>query len=409
MKRPAAIGWALPLLTGLSMLVTGMMESMKGFLPDFFLNEYQFDAQTSGLIFAFSSAGLLGANVLAGRVTALWGWQKAFSRHQVIFTASMALMALLSASSAAVWCGLFLMAGYANGIVGMICNVVLPLASPERAGQLLGRLHFMMGCGFMIGPLVLELIVSGGKSTAEAAAAWPLILFAFAVFGALLAYAGIRPIWPSGDGASKEKRLVEAAKPQRLFSRGSIVPLLGFGLLYFCYVGAEVGLTVWYRPLLIQHYHIEPGIATLLFSVAFGGFTVMRLGVSRSVRRWGYSGTLIRCAALAALSLLGASLVPGLPGALGYAAFLMAIAMIFPTLTALAVSYWGELAASRMGLFFACGFAGGACSTWLIGALQQSASFSHAIMVVTGLFLAFTAVLFGVLRIPFRPIDRRVS
>ncbi|WP_313640626.1 MFS transporter, partial [Paenibacillus sp.] len=184
MKRSAAIGWALPLLTGLSMLVTGMMESMKGFLPDFFLNEYQFDAQTSGLIFAFSSAGLLGANVLAGRVTALWGWQRAFSIHQVIFAAGMALLALLSASSAAAWCGLFLMTGYANGIVGMVCNVALPLASPERAGQLLGRLHFMMGCGFMIGPLALELTVSG-KSTAQAAVTWPLILFAFAVFGAL--------------------------------------------------------------------------------------------------------------------------------------------------------------------------------------------------------------------------------
>ncbi|MNH31884.1 hypothetical protein D3C79_922890 [compost metagenome] len=81
--------------------------------------------------------------------------------------------------------------------------------------------------------------------------------------------------------------------------------------------------------------------------------------------------------------------------------------MIFPTMTAQAVHYLGELAASRMGLFFACGFAGGACSTWLIGALQQSALLSHAIRVVTGLFLVFTAALFGVLRI--QSIDRRVA
>lgn len=410
MKRSAAIGWALPLLTGLSMLVTGMMESMKGFLPDFFLNEYQFDAQTSGLIFAFSSAGLLGANVLAGRVTALWGWQRAFSIHQVIFAAGMALLALLSASSAAAWCGLFLMTGYANGIVGMVCNVALPLASPERAGQLLGRLHFMMGCGFMIGPLALELTVSG-KSTAQAAVTWPLILFAFAVFGALLAFAGSRLAWPSvgskpGRNELAGKTKGEAPPVQRINS-GSVLPLACFGLLYFCYVGAEVGLTVWYRPLLLQQYGLEPFLATLLYSVAFAGLTALRLGVSRSVKRWGYSGVLIRCAALAILCLIWGSFVPGVLGAFGYAVFLIAIAMIFPTMTALAVHYWGELAASRMGLFFACGFAGGACSTWLIGALQQSASFSHAIMVVTGLFLVFIAALFGVLRI--QSIDRRVA
>ncbi|NMM52306.1 MFS transporter [Paenibacillus aquistagni] len=410
MRRPAEIGWALPLLTGLSMLVTGMMESMKGFLPDFFFDQYQFDAKTSGLIFAFSSAGLLGANVLAGRVTAWWGWQRAFRIHQVIFAAGMALLALLSASSAAAWCGLFLLIGYANGIVGMVCNVALPLASPERAGQLLGRLHFMMGCGFIVGPLALEWFVSG-KSPAHTAVTWPLIWLAFAIFGVLLAFAGSRPAWPSeGHKPKQDKPAARTnceAPVERRMSRGSILPFICFLVLYFCYVGAEVGLTVWYRPLLLQQYGLEPAFATLLYTIAFAGFTVLRLGVSRSVRRWGYSGTLIRCVTVAILCLVWASLVPGLLGAFGYAAFLMAIAMIFPTMTALAVQYWDELAASRMGLFFAGGFAGGACSTWLIGAMQHSFSFGHAFMVVTSLFLVFTAAMFAVLRI--QSIDGRVA
>lgn len=391
------------------MLVTGMMESMKGFLPDFFLGEYQFDAKTSGLIFAFSSAGLLAANVLAGRVTALWGWQRAYSRHQVFFAFGMGLLALLSASSSAVWCGLFFIVGYANGIVGMVCNVALPSASPERAGQLLGRLHFMMGCGFIIGPLALELVLSG-RSSSESAAAWPLILFSFALFGVMLAFTGSRLAWPSSEADRSSGKLTgvipTASRQKRGVSqhtrRDSVLPLACFGLLYFCYVGAEVGLTVWYRPLLMSSHNLEPSLATWLFTIAFAGFTASRLGVNHSVKRWGYGGSIKRCVAFGVLCLAWGTFVPGVAGAIGYAAFLMAIAMIFPIMTALAVQYWGTLAASRMGLFFACGFAGGACSTWLIGVQQQSVSSGHAFFIVTSLFLAFTAVFFGVLRL--RPI-----
>lgn len=401
MRRPTGQGWALPLLTGISMLVTGMMESMKGFLPDFFLREYQFDTTTSGLIFACSFAGLMAANGFAGFVTVSWGWQRAYMRHQIVFAAGMALLAELSSTSAAVWCGLFFMIGYANGIVGMICNVALPLASPERAGQLLGRLHFFLGSGFILGPLVYTYLFREGALLAPASG-WSLVLGLFALCGIGMAGVARTLSWP--DSREDSKAMHAHSEPVSSLERGTTsgiqvhqgLMFVCFGMLYFCYVGAEVGFTVWFRPLLISYYELNPSSATFWFSAAFAGFTAARLGVSQSLKRWGYGGSLKLCTVLGVISLAVGVLGPGKLGAAGYTAFLISIAMIFPIVTAMAVQLWGELAASRMGWFFACGFAGGSCATWLIGMLQQKASVQEAFYVVAYLFIGFIFALFWI-------------
>lgn len=397
MRRPTGHSWALPLLTGVSMLVTGLMESMKGFLPDFFLHEYQFNASTSGLIFACSFAGLMVANVSAGLVTAFWGWQRAYIRHQILFAVGMALLVLLSSTSVSVWCSLFFIIGYANGIVGMVCNVALPLASPERAGQLLGRLHFFLGSGYIFGPLVYAYLLREGAWLTPGVV-WSLVLGVFGLAGIALAGMAKTLDWPGSQGStvpsvpSESASTLEQGTTVR-FPQGAM--LVCFGMLYFCYVGAEVGFTVWFRPLLISYYELSSTSATFWFSATFVGFTAARLGVNRSLKRWGYKGSLKLCAVSGLLSLLIGIFGPGKIGASGYTAFLISLGMIFPMMTAMAVQLWGTRAASRIGWFFACGFAGGAFATWLIGLLQPL-SVQSAFYVVTYLFIGFILALLGI-------------
>lgn len=385
-------------LTCITMFVSGTMESMKGFLPIYFKNQFAFSSSSTGFIFAASFIGLMLANMISGQFVSMWGWKRSFVFHMLLFSAGWWVIAIFSPGALFVWIVLFLVIGFANGINGMISNVIGPISNPEKAGKLLGRIHFFFGSGLIVGPMLFSRIQHQQLPQLDGLSLqWPGAFIIYGLLGLSLAVIAWRLKWASVETAHKpsEVNVVNGTGTQETTTTVNYTRIMiSFAALYFCYVGAEVGVTVWYITLFDSHYKLTPEMASTWFSLGFALFTFARLAVHRLVAITGYEGGLKICSLSAFACLSWANLIPGMIGAAGYIAFLFCIAMIFPLMTAFAVKITGTLATKRMGWFFAFGFAGGAFVSWAVGFLQTVVTIRSAFLIVSLFFLVFCLVLF---------------
>ena len=248
---------------------------------------------------------------------------------------------------------IFLIEGLAAGSLDIGGNTLLVWFHRDRVGPFMNALHFFFGVGAVLAPLVIAGLValSGGITWAY----WTLALLALPAALWLLPRPG-----PAAPKAAED----EPTGGAKLL----LVTLIA--LLFFLYVGAELGFGGWiYTYALTLGLSTETSAATLT-SAYWGALTLGRLlGIPVAARvrpRWILAGSLLG----GLLSIVLIALWPQSPVALWAGALGMGLftGPVFATVMVLAGRHM-TITGRLTGGFFVGASLGGMFLPWLIGQL----------------------------------------
>lgn len=287
----------------LTFLAVGAFQSVYG--PTFvgFLARYPIGLGEVGGIVSAHFLGSFAAIAASGLLLARFGYRPLL----VAGAGAMALGAVGIAFSPFWWAALVsaLVAGLGFGLLDVAVNLLFARSFGRSSTGALNLLNAVFGIGAVAGPLLVGLVAP--------ALAPPFLILAVltAGSGVLLARVAVPPPLPVAGAAAGVVR----------------GPLVGFVVLFFLYVSAEVGVASW-EPTFLAPVMGEAR-AAYLTSVFWAAMTLGRL-LAFGLSRWFRPADLVLTAT--ALGLLGAW-VAGLPGAaaVAYAVVGFAFGPIFPT------------------------------------------------------------------------------
>ncbi len=362
-------------VTWLTMMLTSMLEVIKGLLPPFLMESLNLNSSQIGFIFSLSFYGVVLANLSCGWLTTKIKPQNLYIYSLYVFSVSSFLLAWFI-ESYSVWILLFFIMGFSFGIAGVLNNLITPVIFPDKSGKMLGILHFFFGLGSITGPLIVQFTLSYLGFN------WNAIFFVYS-FAALIFISILhKSSWPIKLG-----RPLNINISFKNFLNQKL--LIVFSLLFFLYVGTEIGFTIWFVSFMTSSYLIEPWIASLLFSGVFTCYTIGRLAGSYVIEKIGYYRGLWYFSLFATVFLFLALFLPGSKGIIFYFFFAFSISIIFPTMTAIATSIFGNKAFLFMGIVFAIGFLGGSLSSWGMGVITDFFSIKTAYEMIFLWFLVF--------------------
>jgi hypothetical protein len=344
---------------------------------------------------AGASAGVLGLCLLAPAVAAvvsiplvgrLLPGRSSRTFCQVAATALMVAVLLPAlAQSVAVLATALFVVGVANSSLDLAMNA--QGVSIERAARrpILSSLHAAFSFGGFAGAGL------GALAATLAVAPMPHFALAALVFGVpgLIATASL----PRRDHD------VDARAPALRWTRlPARLALLGTAC-FFSFV-AEGGASDWSAKLVrddLAGTAALGAVAYAVFSVAMGGG---RLLADRLWARWGASGLLRRCGALAALGFAGGLAAGTVPGAIaGFAALGLGLAGVVPTLFRAGAEQPGVSTGPALAAVSSLGYLGFLAGPPIIGGLAQLTSLGLACGVL---------VLAGVVVLLLAPVGDRV-
>jgi len=217
------------------------------------------------LIFVFSSLGYLIGSFFSGRAYDRFSGHKLMS-IAIIIVAIACILIPISRTLNVLLFSMFL-SGLTAGILDVGGNTLLVWAHEEKAGPFLNGLHFFFGVGSLIAPLLLaQVLLRTGDIH------W--LFWTFAIVSIPIAIW----LWFLHDPK-------HASTDERKSSSFPILPVLLVVILFFLYVGLELGFGNWIYTYALT---LELGTtitAAYLTSAFWGSFTFGRLvGVWVSTR-----------------------------------------------------------------------------------------------------------------------------
>ncbi len=317
------------------------------------------------ILFATRSFGYLIGSFLSGR---LYDRIKGHPLLVLVLVVT-AITFMLIPLVPALWLltAIVLVLGIAEGSIDVGGNSLLMWMHGEGSSPFLNGLHFFFGVGAFISPIIVAQVVlsTGGI-------AWAYWLLAIIIAPAALALIRL-PSPPPRNDSPKSTRV-----KTRALAVASIV------LLFFLYVGAEVGYGNWVFTYATKLNLSNATDAALLTSAFWGAFTLGRLyGVPLSARFQPATILLVdligSMASIVAIAVFSQSSTALWLGTLGAGAFM---ASIFPTTLALAgrkMTITGEIT----GLFLVGAGCGAMFLPWLIGQLFEPLGAGVTLLLVT--------------------------
>ena len=301
------------------------------------------------LIFVFSSFGYLVGSFFGGRAYDRFSSHKLMSLTLVVVAVTCIFIPL--SNSLALLLFAMLLNGLAAGILDVGCNTLMLWTHGEKAGPFLNGLHFFFGVGSLIAPLLFaQVLLETGDIQ------W--LYWSFAVASVPLA------VWfwflrePKHGGRTEEAT-------NTIFPG---LPVLVMAVLFFLYVGLELGFGNWVYTYALT-LNLESEVTAARLAAAFwGAFTFGRLlGVWVSTRL--HSKTIlwmdaIGCAISIAIIIFWKDSNTALwIGTIGLG---ISMASIFPTLIMLAGERM-QITGTITGWFLVGSGAGSMLLPWLIG------------------------------------------
>ncbi|MBC7876803.1 MAG: MFS transporter [Anaerolineales bacterium] len=301
------------------------------------------------LIFVFSSLGYLIASYFGGRAYDRIPGHKLMAAILIILGIASALIPIANSISLLLLFMFF--SGFATGLLDVGCNTLLLWTHGEKSGPYLNGLHFFFGIGSFTAPLLLAqvLLLTGGIH-------WMYWVFAILCLPVAIWFWFLPE--PATHIQSDESK--NTALP--------LIPIVLCVLLFFLYVGLELGFGNW-----VYTYALTLGLGTTitaayLTSAFWGAFTVGRLlGVWISTRMRAQNiliMDLVGCLISTLIIMLWKDSVIALwVGTIGLG---LSMASVFPTI----FMYAGErmqITGTVTGLFLAGSGVGSMLLPWLIG------------------------------------------
>lgn len=213
--------------------------------------------------------------------------------------------------------------GGGAGAIDAALNTYVAKYHEARAMQ---WMHACFGIGITLGPMIMTLGLSlaGRWQLGYVAVGCAQLLLAGAFFLSRGRWRGIRI-----DAESHQSTVVDAPMAETLRTFPALLSML----LFFLYVGLEIGLGLWAYSYLTEFRGVKPELAGIITGSYWGTFTIGRILAGWYMRHITVRQTLHGSLALAAIGLT-LLLIPG--GALlavaGFAVTGFAVAPVFPAL-----------------------------------------------------------------------------
>ena len=171
------------------------------------------------------------------------------------------------------WWPLFVASAFVGGIgAGAIDAGVNNYVEKHYSERLMQWLHASFGIGITLGPIIMTL---GIRLTGIWRTGYLTVCLIQAVLALLFLFS--KKLWSAGKNDETEEASVaesrtEAAMKETLRHPGAWLSML----LFFLYVGAEIGLGLWVFSLLTESRGIDKTIAGFITSSYWGMFTIGR-------------------------------------------------------------------------------------------------------------------------------------
>jgi FHS family Na+ dependent glucose MFS transporter 1 len=301
------------------------------------------------LIFIFGPLGYLIGSYFGGRAYDRIAGHKVLSG--IMLTLGIASALIPTATTLPALLLFMFLSGLATGTLDVGGNTLLLWTHEEKSGPFINGLHFFFGVGSFIAPLLLAKILLSAGDIHWLYWSFTIICLPIALWFWFLPE-------PSGHTHSEE----EKSDPL------PFIPVLLGALLFFLYVGVELGFGNW-----IYTYTLTLGLGTTitaayLTSAFWGSFTIGRLlGVWVSTRARSQTiliMDLIGCTISTIVIMLWKDSNPALwIGTIGLG---LSMASIFPTIFMLAGERM-QITGAIAGWFLVGSGAGSMLLSWLIG------------------------------------------
>lgn len=305
--------------------------------------------QQISLIFVFSALGYLVASYFGGRAYDRIPGHKLTAVILIILGSASALIPI--ANTLIMLLVFMFFSGFATGLLDVGCNILLLWTHGEKSGPYLNGLHFFFGIGSFTAPLLLAQIL-----LATGSIQWLYWIFAMICLPVAIWFWFLPE--PATHIQSDESRSTTLP----------LIPILLCVLLFFLYVGLELGFGNW-----VYTYALTLGLGTeitaaYLTSAFWGAFTVGRLlGVWISTRMRAQNILIMDLAGCLVSTLIimlwKDSTIAMWIGTIGLG---LSMASVFPTI----FMYAGErmqITGTVTGLFLAGAGIGSMLLPWLIG------------------------------------------
>jgi fucose permease len=249
--------------------------------------------------------------------------------------------------------------GLGWGCQDVTLNVFVADLYPENRNAALNLTNVFFGIGALVGPLAV-----GAALTTVASPQPVLWLLAGLAAVGLLLFLVLRfpPLIAAPHGTNAGRRALGVLR------EGYV---LLTALMFFLYVGLEIGFGGWAYSFAVEGAHLEAGIAALVVSIYWIAFTVGRAAAGVASRRWPgaelvWAGAL--CGAVGAAVL---ALFPASPVVLFGSAVLLGVgfAPIFPTAFGLAAARYPAVAGTVSSVLVLGGSLGGTVLPYAQGRL----------------------------------------
>lgn len=152
-----------------------------------------------------------------------------------------------------------LILGIAEATMDVSCNTLLVWTHNERVGAYMNGVHFFFGVGAFFAPIVIVWLSAFGHKSAF----W-LLALVIAPFGLLF-------LWLPSPKPKKE------AADNKKFSTANTKIVFLIALVFFLYIGAEIGFGGWIYTYAVKLKLSDETNAAYLTSVFWGALTVGRL------------------------------------------------------------------------------------------------------------------------------------
>ncbi len=379
---PAFLAAAALLLVGWSgLLVPSLVRSIE---PAF----GQTDAGI-GVYFLIQSGAYAAGSMLGGLLTERFGRRTVLPIAIVLITVGLTGMATVASWEA------FLLAaipfGFGAGAIDGGTNGLILDMYPTTRGRALNLLHLCFSLGALASPLAAGRLLELGVPWQDIVLGTAIAAIPLAVLLAAVHVPSGRHTRAEAGGEAGESRRVRLVLA---------LPLIALAVAIGCYVGSEIGVSNW----LVRYLEAAPiGLATSALALFWGCLALGRLLGARVGDRFDHARFAAMASVVAAVSLVGAVLVPSLGASIAlFGVVGFAFGPIYPMIMAVAGDRFPGRSAAVSGFLSGMAVVGAISYPPIMGFLSVRVGLGVAMGGAAVLALACGLVLFLVGRAPAR-------